>query len=569
MGIPLYFKTISDKYPEIIKELENVQEINGLFLDLNCAIHPCCRKLANENYKAFKKNQTETRMINEVLNYIDKLVNLINPNLLYIAIDGVAPRAKMAQQRLRRYKSIKERDETNKIKDQLNEPYSKEFWDTNAISPGTVFMEKLALGISNHIKTDISYKSLDVIFSTANVPGEGEHKIFNFIRETNMGGNLVIYGLDADLIMLAMAAKKPNVYLLREAIEFGNKVNMNKFLYLDINELKSALGDEIIEKYMLFESTTINNTQETKDKFIDDYVMMCYLLGNDFLPHLPSVSLRHDGLETLITNYLEIYYLLNQNLVDTDKRKINSQFLNHLIKKIADKEPLELEMMSASRKKFSIRNRKYDSELKRRLDVLNNYPMLNKGQEDYINIGSRDWKKRYYETCFGVTEPEDIERICHNYFEGLKWTFEYYYKECASWNWQYLYRHGPLMEDLSQYFSKLKDINKIELKKATPTNPLIQLLTILPPESNQLIPDSARYLTDDSDSPIAEIYPSDYQLDTIYKRYYWQCVPILPNVNFTKVKKAIDEVKMTGKEKARFKKDKPYYKKRTGEVKAI
>ena len=569
MGIPLYFKTISDKYPEIIIELENVESVNGLFLDLNCAIHPCCRKIAMENYKAHKKNQIENRMINEVLLYINKLVTLINPNLLYIAIDGVAPRAKMAQQRLRRYKSIKEREENNKIKDQLNEPYPKEFWDTNAISPGTVFMEKLALGISEHIKTDIIYKPIDVIFSTANVPGEGEHKIFNFIRETDMGGNLVIYGLDADLIMLSMAAKRPNVYLLREAIEFGNKVNMDKFLYLNIDELKSALGDEMIEKYMLFESTSIANPRETKENFIDDYVMMCYLLGNDFLPHLPSVSLRHDGLQTLVTNYLEIYYLLNKNLVDTGKRKINSQFLNHLIKKIADKEPLELEMMSSTRKRFSLKNRTYDTELKRRLDVLNNYPMLNKEQEKYINIGKRDWRKRYYETCFGVTDKSEIERICHNYFEGLKWTFEYYYKECVSWSWQYLYRHGPLMEDLSQYFSKLRDINKIELKKATPTNPLIQLLTILPPESNQLIPDSAKWLTNDIDSPIIDIYPSDYKLDTIYKRYYWQCIPILPNVDFARVKSAIDEVKLTGKEKTRFKKDKPYYKKRTGEVKSI
>ena len=100
MGIPLYFKTITQKYDDIIIDISKIRDINGLFLDLNCAIHPCCRKVLKEGYNPKKRNQYEKRMIHEVLNYIDKLVKLIQPNLVYLAIDGVAPAAKMQHQSL-------------------------------------------------------------------------------------------------------------------------------------------------------------------------------------------------------------------------------------------------------------------------------------------------------------------------------------------------------------------------------------------------------------------------------------------------------------------------------------
>ena len=43
MGIPAYYKNIIQTYPNIIETKENTKiKINHLFLDLNCAIHPCC-----------------------------------------------------------------------------------------------------------------------------------------------------------------------------------------------------------------------------------------------------------------------------------------------------------------------------------------------------------------------------------------------------------------------------------------------------------------------------------------------------------------------------------------------
>ena len=560
MGIPLYFKTISQKYPDIIIDLDKVKTVHGLFLDLNCAIHPCCRN-ACEGYKATKKNQFEKRMINEVLNYIDKLVVLIGPQMVYLAIDGVAPAAKMQQQRLRRYKSILERSETNKIKDRFKQEYNQEFWDTNAISPGTEFMDKLSKAIEYHIKVNDIYKSLDVIFSSQNVPGEGEHKIFNFIKQANQNDlTNVVYGLDADLIMLSMASKRNNIYLLREAIEFGNKVNMDRFLYLDIDELKENLCNELLERFVALNRITLDDPSK-KENFSYDYVFMCYLLGNDFLPHLASVNLKNDGLDQILDIYMQTYYHLNENFIDSNKCKVNSLFLRHFITKLSQFEHDNMKLQFYQRGKFNLKYKKYETEFLKHIDLLNNYPMFNREKELEMYIETKGWDKRYYQVCFGGSEQEEIDEICHNYFEGLKWTLEYYFNQCASWQWKYNYRHGPLLKDLSNYLNKIKNINTIKISKAQPNSPLVQLLTILPQDSNHLLPKTTYPLMTDIDSDIVDIYPVEYKLDTIFKRYYWQCVPILPSINYKKVKDAILDIKLTKEEKNRFKKEIPICKK--------
>ena len=159
MGIPLYFKIISEKYPEIIRDDINSKE--SLFLDLNCAIHPCCRKVMEECGN-IDSERLEKRMINEVLLYIEKLFLLVNPKLLFIAIDGVAPCAKMNQQRLRRYKTILDKNNLDKIKLEENIETNVS-WNTNAISPGTEFMSKLSKSIKHELSKNECYKGVDIL----------------------------------------------------------------------------------------------------------------------------------------------------------------------------------------------------------------------------------------------------------------------------------------------------------------------------------------------------------------------------------------------------------------------
>ena len=555
MGIPLFFKTIVSDYPEIIKDVKEINNVKRLFLDLNCAIHPCCRKILNENYNPNKKNENENKMLTEINNYIQLLITTVSPEFIYVAIDGVAPRAKMAQQKLRRYKTIKEKEIKNKIYNDLNIEQEDKNWDTNAITPGTEFMAKLSNYLNHEFNNNKFYGNLNIIFSNSNVPGEGEHKIYEYIRENNNDNIIdVVYGLDADLIMLSLAAKKKNIYLLREALEFGKMYYESgyKFLYLDIDNFKKCLLSEI--KSGLYSYTNYNNENLNDESFINDYVFLCFILGNDFLPHLTSVDLRNNGMDTLLKIYVKTYSnnFKYPNLIDTDKLKINTLFVKEIFNNLSKLEKETLEKVQHKRSKFKLR-RPYKNELEKKLDLLHNYPILNRKDEEIIDFKKIGWEKRYYKICHNITTEEEIDELCHNYVEGLTWILSYYFKTCKSWQWEYKYRHPPLLNDIFQYLNKIDNINKLDIKKGVPNKPFEQLLYVLPRKSSSLLPKSYQTLMTSSSSPIIEYFPIDYKLDSLYKKYFWQCQPILPYIPQKDIKNCTCNIKLSSDELIRNK----------------
>ncbi|KAG6866523.1 hypothetical protein C0991_003067 [Blastosporella zonata] len=365
MGVPALFRWLSKKYPKIIYPVEEEEEINvpdedgdsvtipvnmaqpnpngtefdNLYLDMNGIVHPCTHP------EGKPAPETEEEMMVEVFKYTERVVNMVRPRkLLFMAIDGVAPRAKMNQQRSRRFRSAqeaKDKEDARKESVALWEAMGKEVsedeknkvsWDSNAITPGTPFMTLLASSLRywvvKKMNTDPGWKTMQVIISDAGVPGEGEHKIMDFIRRqrTNPGHDPntrhVIYGLDADLIMLALATHEPHFRVLREDVFAndtsptacrmcgqeghyaaqctGTKAEIQKkppadkkpFIFLDVAILREYLEVEL--------NVTQTPFPFSLEQAIDDWVLLIFFVGNDFLPHLPSLEIREGAIDTLL-----------------------------------------------------------------------------------------------------------------------------------------------------------------------------------------------------------------------------------------------------------------------------
>ena len=135
MGIPSYFSHIIKNYPNVLIKFQKNFIVNNIFLDSNSIIYDCIRDIEYNN----NNNDYERKLINAVCKKIESYIQQIAPNnIVYISFDGVAPVAKLDQQKNRRYKSWFI---------QQYEQKDKSLWDSTCITPGTEFMNKLNLQI--------------------------------------------------------------------------------------------------------------------------------------------------------------------------------------------------------------------------------------------------------------------------------------------------------------------------------------------------------------------------------------------------------------------------------------
>ncbi|XP_045858037.1 5'-3' exoribonuclease 1 isoform X6 [Meles meles] len=209
MGVPKFYRWISERYPclsEVVKE-HQIPEFDNLYLDMNGIIHQCSHP--NDDDVHFRIS--DDKIFTDIFHYLEVLFRIIKPRkVFFMAVDGVAPRAKMNQQRGRRFRSAKEAED--KIKKALEKgetlPTEARF-DSNCITPGTEFMarlhEHLKYFVNMKISTDKSWQGVTIYFSGHETPGEGEHKIMEFIRsekakpDHDPNTRHCLYGLDADL----------------------------------------------------------------------------------------------------------------------------------------------------------------------------------------------------------------------------------------------------------------------------------------------------------------------------------------------------------------------------------
>ena len=505
MGIPSYFRNIINDYNNILiqQDLFN-KKVNNLFFDLNCLIHPCCQGLSNES-----------EMFDNIYLNMINIINICNPqDLVYIAIDGVCPRSKIEQQKFRRFKSANE----------------EKIWDTNAISPGTKFMNNL-----NKFLKKKEYP-IKTIFSDSSKHGEGEHKIMQYLKGQDNNDINIVHGLDADLIMLSMI-KNNHIYLLRERTEYNIEGLDSEYVYLDINSLKKYLVQDIKKDYIILSDQSI----------INDYIFLCFFIGNDFIHNSPCINIRYGGLDNLLKIYNKlqeehagIFYLIYDKKLDiiNFKKFIHKISLseNEYLKKILfirDKQHNKFKNMFHDIYLSYLNNECLETYQEERLKEFNNHiPIIDINDENKIfkNMGS--WQRRYY--MFQIYQHHNynpsyddileikIKDICKNYLESFVWTSNYYFDDCISWRWYYKYHFAPSMKDFHNYLNNITDINIIKLDKK-PLKSSEQLKLILPEKSFNLLPE-------DVDRMPEYYYPKSFKTNYIMKRYNWEGHPILPEI---------------------------------------
>jgi 5'-3' exonuclease len=536
MGIPSYFSYIVRNHRAIIKKINaDSPNINNLYLDCNSFIYEAHHSLSNDNKLAHGSAAHgpashgpalhgsashgpaahEENIIKYVCESLIKMIQHLKPNKrVLIAFDGVAPMAKLNQQRNRRYMSAFQNSSPTE-------------WNTAAITPGTAFMQKLGAAITKRFQRPGEFALEQIIVSTSEEAGEGEHKIYDYIRTHaayHKETQTIIYGLDADLIMLTLNHLhiSENMYLYRETPEFikhiDKTLNPNENYLLDIPLFAKTLINELS-----CEQKAINDISLNNDKLFD-YILLCFFLGNDFLPHFPALNIRTTGIHNLINAYKFVFPGTGESL--TQGREICWKNMRKFIAHLAAHELEYILEEYVQRDRQS--KRLIQQGIKKDEDETLLLPLKERAHELYINPQEAGWETRYYKVLFNTRIDADRRKeISTNYLEGLEWTMKYYSTGCADWRWLYHYHYPPLLVDLLPYVPCFAHIF-VPMQPKQPVSALVQLSYVLPPTSMGLIPFALhqKLLREQPDW-----YPMDYVFLWAFCKFFWEAHVELPHID--------------------------------------
>ena len=505
----------------------------------------------------------------------------------------------MNQQRSRRFRSAKEAEQTAMeimARDGVM-PQGTPF-DSNCITPGTDFMLKLSLAMQKWVEfkmeTDPFWScGATVIVSGPDVPGEGEHKVMDFIRDEKEkynrqdptthyqpGQTHVLYGLDADLIMLGLVTHEQNFMLLREKMSVvmagrgrhkGQKkkdmleYNENDFEVLELKSLRELLAIQ----FRRFSDDMLKVPYDV-DRVIDDFVFMCMLVGNDFLPHLPHMEIDNGAISLMMTTYIDLLPEWQDYL--TDKEKIHPDRFEQFVYQLAVYEEehfkrrgheenesgwrLSTELESENTDFYGTyyggqptpaiavpANRKDAMAPPENDQVAGALQLDNLAfRNDHPGDMSRSYRDFYYNSKLKlpVTDKDRTlfqrRAIVRDYIEGLHWNLNYYHNGCMSWEWFFPYLYAPLATDLvnlnefydSEFPANQNGFKAFPFAKGEPFPSLGQLLSVLPPQSAALLPKAIGELMLHPSSPLIQYYPQEFTSDSNGKRQSWEAVVQIP-----------------------------------------
>jgi len=473
----------------------NVQgTVSCLLVDFNCIVYGCLRSSVLPKYTLDTEEGWERALNEEVCKTLVGIWTAAScPAKVFIAVDGVVPMAKIKQQRMRRFKSVwwaGKEYEMGVRKD--------ERWDTNAITPGTAYMEGLGKRLQQLCSARPGWS-----VSTSDEPGEGEHKAMEWIRRNDIDGTIIVYGLDADLILLAMITgreyMKPCV-LMREKSEFGKeaaKFGAAPFLFFSVQHLLKNLCP----------------TSE-EPSFLLDYVAVMCLLGNDFLPHGLTLKIRDGGHDTLLGKMRGLR-ASGLCFVDYETKKVNYDTFRKLFEELAKTE--EADLLKAIYTKKTMRPMPPRTDAERLMMSVQALPTTWFVEKEFLEDGRlrADWREVYEHHAPGLAVAE--------YLHGIQWVVDYYIGRPVDLMWYYPWHLPPLWSELAVTGAQ----EPIVIEAQEPLKPQEQLAIVLPMDSWHLVRNPALRR---APALLPQFWPSGFGFMSLGKSWMWECeadIPIL------------------------------------------
>jgi 5'-3' exonuclease len=555
MGIPSYYRQLLQDVPELVIKQHPSDALSWLFMDYNGLIYHCLQRTDVPVYSEEHHEEWETAFLEIVVSSTLWMIRQVAPTVgVFLAMDGVVPMAKMRQQRLRRFTSVWLRTQEEKA----DNAAKANRWDTNAITPGTVFMTRLRQRLERMIQEHGSNWHL----SSSDEPGEGEHKILSAWRTGAYQGSVAVYGLDADLIVLSLlgmeTANCSKVWLFREeqakptppshgagtdSHERGVFVENAHASPLEggvgarsastgVLGAQSAPTMEWFSVHALRHWLIRDVAPASHRTFLLSYIMAMSFLGNDFLPRSIGLTLRQEGHSVL----MDALHLLQAPLVCPDTLELQEDGLLRLLRMFASQEETHIAHALFQKQRQA---RYVDGAVLGDKD----WP-LTQNEEAFLLRGKDTllpgWQELYRTTFFPGQEKS---RICSEYLYGIQWNWAYYtgrYEEVC-FNWYYPFTLPPLWswlcEETCPVFPGTVHV------RVTDIRPVEQLAAVLPLESWGLIPPCA-----ERSLPLLAPYwfPSSFSFHSVGKRFFWECEAMIPIPSILEMKRLLAHLK-TGK----------------------
>ena len=478
--------------------------VKTLVVDMNCMIYHVLKepKMEATIYPGEEGRLVwEKKLQDEVCSYLTHIWRAAGaPAHVYVALDGVVPYAKIKQQRFRRFKGVVCGDSPT--------------WDKNAITPGTNFM----LNMGNALRQCAT--KFGWIISDTDQPGEGEHKVLQWLLKPETGlqeGPIIVYGLDADLILLCLIAGDklgPNfpIYLLREAMAFGKLVRLNGTDEVDLGFFQISTLKESLQ--------SINGARGvwTKEQFYD-YIFGMSFCGNDFLPTGLSLRIRDEGHSILLYGLRDLWHS-RLHLITIDAAGIlrpSPEGLKAFAVWMVKQE--ERLILATIRRKMTARLGEDEAE---------NLPLLEQAEKPMIEMRNqeahlrRDWHSIYCRLALGEDSLEHRQERVADFWKGWCWILDYYQGRPVDLEWVYSVGYPPSWSDLVRFFNiPAPDTWSMRL----PLEPQEQLALVLPVSSWGLL---SRSPYRNLPALVPQFWPSTFGLETLGKRFGWECEPAIP-----------------------------------------